>query len=71
MINGIDGLGFVLLHEVNLGPIVLSLGISAGFVLLDSLPAFFLSVSQDFAEVAVFAVPVAVASSAGVSSLSS
>jgi hypothetical protein len=62
MINGVDGFGFVLLHEVNLGPVVASLSIAAGFILLDSLPAFFLMMSLDLAKVAVFAVPVAVAS---------
>jgi len=71
VINGVDRFGFVLLHEVNLRPIVSSLGVSAWFVLLDSLPAFFLSMSLDLAEVAVFAVLVAVASSAGISSSSS
>jgi hypothetical protein len=33
----------------------------ARFVLLDSLPAFFLMMSLDLAKVAIFAVPVAVA----------
>jgi len=55
LINGVDGLGFVLFHEVNLGPVVSSLSVAAGFILLDSLPAFFLLVSLEFAEVAVFA----------------
>jgi hypothetical protein len=64
VINGVDSFGFVLLHEVNLGPIVSSLGVSAGFNLLDSLQAFFLPMSLDFAEVAVFAVLAGVASSA-------
>ena len=70
MINGVDRFGFVLLHEVNLRPIVSSLGILAWFILLDSLLAFFLSMSLDLAEVALFAASVAVASSAGISSSS-
>ncbi len=62
MINGVDGFDFVVLHEVNLGPVVASLSVAAGFILLDSLPAFYLTMSLDLAKVAVFAVPVVIAS---------
>ncbi len=66
MINGVDGLGLVVVHDVDLGPVVSSLRISTRFVLLHPLPAFFLSVALDFAKIAVFAVPVIVASASGV-----
>jgi hypothetical protein len=62
VINGVDHFGFVLLHEVNLGPVVASLSVAAGFIFLDSLLAFFLAMSLDLAKVAVLAVPVAIAS---------
>ncbi len=66
MIDGADWLGVVIVHNVDLGPVVLSLRISAGFVLLHPFPAFFLSVALYFAKVAVFAVSVIVASTSGV-----
>ncbi len=66
VIDGADGLGVVVLHEVDLGPVVLPLRIPARFVLLYPFPAFFLSVTLDFAKVAVFAILVIVASASGV-----
>ncbi len=68
MIDGVDRFGFVLLHEVNFGPVVSSLSVSAWFIFFHPFLAFFLSVPLDFAEVAVFAVPVAVVSTSGISS---
>ncbi len=70
VIDGADDLGVVVLHEVDLGPIVSSLRISARFILLHPLPAFFLSVALDFAKIAVFAVSVIVASASGVAGTS-
>ncbi len=66
VIDGADGLGVVVLHEVDLWPVVLPLRIPTRFVFLHPLPAFFLSVALDFAKIAVFAVPVIVASASGV-----
>ncbi len=61
MVNGVDGFGLgILIHDVDLGPVGSSLRISAGFVLLHSLLAFFLSVSLDLAKVAEFAVLITV-----------
>jgi hypothetical protein len=65
-IDGADGLGLVVLHEIDLGPVVLPLRIPARFVLLHSFAAFFLSVALNFAKIAVFAFPVVVASASGV-----
>ncbi len=62
VIDGADGLGVVVLHEVDLWPVVSPLRISTRFVLLHPFPAFFLSVALDFAKIAVFAVSVIVAS---------
>jgi hypothetical protein len=62
VIDGADGFGVVVLHEVDLGPVVSPLHISTRFVLLHPLPAFFLSVALDFAKIAVFAVSVIVVS---------
>ncbi len=65
MINGVDGLGVVVVHDVDLGPVVSSLRISTRFVLLHPLPAFFLSVALEFAEITVFAVSVIVVAASG------
>ncbi len=65
VIDGADGLGIVVVHDVNLGPVVSSLRISTRFVLLHPLPAFFLSLALKFAEIAVFAVSVIVVSASG------
>ncbi len=61
MVNGVDGFGLrILIHVVDLGPVGSSLRILAGFVLLNSLPAFILSVFLDLAKVAYFAVLITV-----------
>jgi hypothetical protein len=70
VINGADSLGVVVLHEIDLGPIVSSLHVSTRFVFLHPLPVFFLSVALDFAEVAVFAVLIVVVSTSGVAGTS-
>ena len=70
MVDGADGLGIIVLHEVDFWPIVSSLRISTRFVLLHPLPAFFLSVALKFAEIAVFAISVAVVSASGVAGTS-
>ena len=69
VIDGADGFGVVVVHDVNLGPVVSSLSISARFVLLHPLPAFFLSVALKFAEIAVFAISVVVVSASGTSAI--
>jgi hypothetical protein len=69
-VDGADGLGVIVLHEVDLGPVVSPLRIPTRFVLLYPFSAFFLSVALDFAKVAVFAVPVIVASASGVAGTS-
>ncbi len=66
VIDGADGLGVVVVHDINLGPVVSSLRISTRSVLLHPLPAFFLSVALDLAKIAVFAVSVIVVSASGV-----
>jgi hypothetical protein len=66
VIDGADGLGVVVVHDVDLGPVVSSLRISTRFVLLHPLPAFLLSVALDFAKVAVFAVSIVIVSASGV-----
>ncbi len=66
VIDGADGLGIVVLHEIDLEPVVSPLRIPTGFVFLHPFLAFFLSVTLDFAKVAVFAVPVIVASASRV-----
>ena len=68
VIDGADGFGIVIVHDVDLGPVVSSLCISTRFVLLHPFLAFFLSVALDFAKIAVFAVPVAVVSTSVISS---
>ncbi len=70
VIDGADGLGVVVVHDVDLGPVVSSLRISTRFVLLHPLPAFFLSVALKFAEIAVFAIWVVVVSASGVAGTS-
>ncbi len=70
VIDGADGLGVVVVHDIDLGPVVSTLCISARFVLLDPLSAFFLSVALKFAEIAVFAIPVIVVSASGVAGTS-
>ncbi len=66
VMDGADGLGIVFLHEVDLGPVVSPLRILTRFVFFHPFPAFFLSVALDLAKIAVFAVPVIVASASGV-----
>jgi hypothetical protein len=66
VIDGADGLGIVVLHEIDLGPVVPSLRISTRFVFLHPFAAFFLAVALNFAKIAVFAVPVVDASASGV-----
>jgi hypothetical protein len=63
VVNGVDGFGFrILVHEVDPGPVGLSLCISAGFVFFHPLLAFLLPVSLDLAKAAKFAIPVIVVS---------
>ncbi len=66
VIDGADGLGVVVVHDVDLGPAVSSLRITTRFVFLHPLPAFLLPMALDFAEVAVFAVSIVVVSTSGV-----
>ncbi len=66
VIDGADGFGIVVLHEIYLGPVVPSLRIPTRFVFFHPFAALFLSVALKFAEIAVFAVPVVVASASGV-----
>jgi hypothetical protein len=66
VIDGADGLGIIVLHEINLGPVVSPLRIPTRFVFLHPFAAFFLSVALNFAKIAVFAVPVIDASYSGV-----
>ena len=68
MIDGVDRFGFIFLHVVNLWPIGSSLSVPAWFIFSHPLPAFLLSVSLNFAKVAVFAIPVAVVSVSGIAS---
>ena len=70
MINGADGLGIVVVHDVDFGPVVSSLRISTRFVLLHPLPAFFLSVALEFAKIPVLAVSVIVVAASGVAGAS-
>jgi hypothetical protein len=44
------------------------LSVSAGFIFFHPLPAFLLSVTLDFAEIAVFAISIAVVSASVISS---
>ncbi len=66
MIDGVDSFGITFLHEIDLGPVVSSLSISTRFVFLHPFAAFFLSVALNLAKIAVFAIPVIVASASGV-----
>jgi hypothetical protein len=70
VINGADSLGIVVIHDVDLGPIVSPLRISTRLVLLHPLPAFLLPVALDFAKVAVLAVSIVVVSTSGVAGTS-
>ncbi len=65
-----DGFGVVVLHDVDLGPVVSTLCVSARFILLHPFPAFFLSVALNFAEIAVFAISFVVVSASGVAGTS-
>ncbi len=66
VIDGADGLGIIVLHEIDFGPVVPSLRIPTRFVFLHPFAAFFLSVALNFAKIAVFAIPAIVASASGV-----
>jgi len=69
VIDGVDGLHlWILIHEVDPWPVGPSLCVSAGLVLLESFPAFLLSVPLDLAEVAEFAISIGVFSAIQVSS---
>ena len=68
--DGADGFGVVVVHDVDLGPVVSTLCISARIVLLHPFLAFFLSVALKFAEIAVFAILVVVVSASGVAGTS-
>ena len=68
VINGADSFGIVIVHDVDLGPVVSSLRISTRFVLLHPFPAFFLSVALDFAKIAVLGITVGVVSASVISS---
>jgi len=58
-----DRLGILIfIHQVDSGPVCSSLGVVAGFVFLDCLSAFLLSVTLLFAEIAILVVPVGIAS---------
>ena len=70
VLDGADGLGVVVVHDVDLGPVVSTLCISTRFVFLHPFPAFFLSVALKFAKVAVFAISVAIVSASGVTGTS-
>jgi len=65
VIDGADGLGVVVIHDVDLGPVVSSLRISTRFVLLHPLPAFLLPVALELAKIAVLAISVIVVSASG------
>ena len=70
VVDGADGLGVVVVHDVDLGPVVSTLRVSTRLVLLHPFPAFFLSVALNFAEIAIFAIPVVVVSASGVAGTS-
>ncbi len=70
MINGTDSFGFVIVHDVDLWPVVSSLRISTRFVFFHPLPAFLLLVALDFAEVAVLAVSIVVVATSGIAGTS-
>jgi hypothetical protein len=62
VIDGADVLGIVVVHDVDFWPVVSSLRITTRFVFLHPFPAFLLPVALEFAKIAVFAVPIIVAS---------
>jgi hypothetical protein len=64
VIDGTDGPGVVVIHDVDFWPVISSLRISTGFVLLHPLPAFFLPVALKLAEIAILAISVVVVVSA-------
>jgi hypothetical protein len=71
VINGADSFGIVVVHDVDLGPVVSPLRISTRFVLLHPFPAFLLTVALNLAKVAVLAVSiVVVVAASGVASTS-
>ena len=70
VIDGTDGFGVVVVHDVDLGPVVSTLRISTRLVLLHPFPAFFLPVALKFAKIAVFAILVIVVSASGVAGTS-
>ncbi len=70
VINGADSFGIVIIHDVDLGPVVSSLRISTRFVLLHPLPAFLLPVALNFAKVAVLAISIVVVATSGVAGTS-
>jgi hypothetical protein len=66
VLDGVDRFGITFLHEIDLGPVVSSLGIPTRFVFFHPSAAFLLSVALNFAKIAVFAIPVVVASASRV-----
>jgi hypothetical protein len=70
VINGADSFGVVIVHDVDLGPVVSPLRISTRFVLLHPLLAFLLPVALDFAKVAVLAVSIVVVATSGIAGTS-
>jgi hypothetical protein len=70
VIDGADGLGVAVVHDVDFGPVVSSLCITTRFVFFHPFPAFLLPVALDFAKVAVFAVLIVVVSTSGVAGTS-
>ncbi len=69
VVNGVDCLRLqILVHEVDPWQVGPSLGVSARFVLFESFPTFFLSMSLELAKVAEFAVSVCVVSTTRASS---
>ncbi len=66
VINGADRFGIVIVHDVDLGPVVSSLRISTRFVLLHPLLAFLLPVALDLAKVAVLAISIVVVATSGI-----
>ncbi len=70
VVNGADVLGVVVIHDIDLGPVVSTLRVSTRLVFLHPFKAFFLSVALNFAEIAIFAIPVVVVSASGVAETS-
>ncbi len=66
VIDGADGFGVVIVHDVDLGPVVSSLRITARFVFLHPLPAFLLPMALEFAKITIFAVSIVVVSTSGI-----